>query len=206
MPEQPNPAARHFISVRPLQDEQPKKKLKTSTKGLSFLDSLPKPQHDATPPAGTALGAGSAVGGPVVKVRRSSTCAMSCTCRSTQCAMPACTHPPIRSGTSNWQRHRTIVNMLAAPVRVPPVHRCRRGGVCARAAERSSTGWRHAAASFLQGRGNARQHRRCGCHGVSSTSAGARLQRGLQGGRAVSGSSGRTCTGRAGAAAWGRLC
>lgn len=48
----------------PSQDEQPKKKLKPSTKGLSFLDSLPKPLHDATPPAGTALGAGSAVGGP----------------------------------------------------------------------------------------------------------------------------------------------
>ncbi len=46
-----------------MQDEQPKKKLKPSTKGLSFLDSLPKPQHNATPPAGTALGAGSAVGG-----------------------------------------------------------------------------------------------------------------------------------------------
>lgn len=43
------------------QDEQPKKKLKTSTKGLSFLDGLPKPVHVAGPPAGTALGAGSAV-------------------------------------------------------------------------------------------------------------------------------------------------
>lgn len=48
------------MSLR-LQDEQPKKKLKPSTKGLSFLDSLPKPQHAATPPAGIALGAGSAV-------------------------------------------------------------------------------------------------------------------------------------------------
>ncbi len=49
------------VMCRVAQDEQPKKKLKTSTKGLSFLDSLPKPVHYAGPPAGTALGAGSAV-------------------------------------------------------------------------------------------------------------------------------------------------
>lgn len=41
------------------EEEQPKKKLKPSAKGLSFLDSLPKPVHEATPPAGSALGAGS---------------------------------------------------------------------------------------------------------------------------------------------------
>lgn len=47
--------------VNGMQEEQPKKKLKPSAKGLSFLDSLPKPVHEATPPAGTALGAGSSV-------------------------------------------------------------------------------------------------------------------------------------------------
>ena len=44
-----------------LQDEQPKKKLKVSTKGLSFLDSLPKPKHDAGLGDGNALGGGGKV-------------------------------------------------------------------------------------------------------------------------------------------------